>query len=266
MVNPAVPGSSGGPNNLNQNGGVGNTPYGPYGVNNTQVSVLPGEGIVNWEKPHDPRALYLPMLRGKKLSRGYLVQDKNDPAVKKNRYGKPLGLRFLYNPTTVQVSYQLSTDIYPTGAAPGSSVPLIGVPGSATVGFDLILDRTYDTWKNPRDRGIKDDVEQFQNMLGYDAATPFIQPVSIWVVFGNPMLKYFGFIQSFTIIYTNWTQALVPYRGAISGITMQVLPSGKSKKSRNQLAIGNPGNYQAAGITTSTPNTDGTGRNNKKAS
>src|SRR4051794_36986552 len=95
---------------INSRGGVGNQPYGPYApTDSTMVSTLPGQGAVNWEAPHAPKALYLPMLRGKKLSRGYIVQDKNDPAVAQNPHGKPLGLRFLYNPTTVQVSYQLST-------------------------------------------------------------------------------------------------------------------------------------------------------------
>ena len=246
--------------NINPLGGVGNKPYGPFApTDSTTVSTLPGLGTIAWEKPHDHRALYLPLLRGKKLARGYMVQDKNDPAVKKNKHGKPLGLHFLYNPTTVQVSYQLSTDIYPSADAPGSAVPLIGVPGSASLGFDLILDRTYDTWHNSASRGIKYDVEQFQNMLGYDAATPFIQPVSMWVVFGNPVLKYYGFIQSFSIVYTNWTQAMVPYRGAISGITMQVLPSGKVKNIKPPVSAAS----KAAGLTNSA-GSDGTGRGGKK--
>lgn len=231
-------------------------PYGPGG--STSISLLPGAGDIAWERPHDPRSLYLPMLRGKKLSRGYLVQDKNDPAVAQNPGGKPRGLRFLYNPTTVQVSYQLSTDIYPSAAAPGSAIPLIGVPGSASLSFDLILDRTYDVWKDPASRGIRYDVEQFQHMLGYNENTPFIQPVSLFVVFGNPVLKYYGFVQSFSIVYTNWTQAMVPYRGALSGVTMQVLPSGRVKHLRPNVNAAS----KAAGLTTSSGN--GTGRGGKK--
>lgn len=245
---------------FNQYGGIGPSTYGPpLPTDSTTVATLPGQGAVSWEAGHDSKALYLPMMTGK-LSRGYLVQDKNDPAVKQNKHGRPLGLRFLYNPTTVQVSYQLSTDIYPSGAAPGGGVALVGVPGSASLSFDLILDRTYDVWKNRRSRGIRYDVEQFQSMLAYTDDTPFIQPVSMWVVFGNPMLKYYGFIQSFSVLYTNWTQAMVPYRGAISGITMQVLPSGKAQ---NVKTVTSANNYTAAGVgvtadPTSTPN--GTGR------
>ena len=209
------------------NGAGTPTTYSP--VDSTSVPGIPGYKSIQFEPPHDPKALYLPMLQGK-LSRGYIVQDKADPAVKNNRGGRPLGLHFLYNPTQVQASYQIATNIYPTGASAGGDVPLIGVPGSASVGFDLILDRTYDVWNNRRSKGIMHDVNQFLAMLQYHDDQPYVQPVAVYVIFGNPLLKYYGFIQSFSIVYTNWTQAMVPYRGALSGITMQVLPTGNTKK------------------------------------
>ena len=216
--------------NLIDGGGPIDTPVVPYvPVDSTQTPGLAGYRHITFEKPHDSKALYLPMLRGK-LSRGFIVQDKGDPAVKNNKSGRPLGLNFLYNPTSVQVSYQIATNIYPTNASAGGDVPLIGVPGSATVGFDLILDRTYDVWKNRRSRGIMHDVDQFLAMMQYADDQPYIQPVATYVVFGNPLHKYYGFIQSFNIVYTNWTQSMVPYRGAISGITMQVLPTSNTKK------------------------------------
>lgn len=212
------------------------TPHGPPSVatsgnrDDTTVPTLPGQGEVIWEKPHDIHALYLPLLRGT-LKRGFIVQDKNDPATKANKHGRPLGLHFLYNPTEVDVAYEINTSIFPASAAPGSDVPLIGIPGAASVSFNLILDRTYDV-QDPNSNGILEDVHQFERMMVYDETQPFIQPVAMFVVFGNTKMKYYGYIQGFQIVYTNWTQDMRPYRGGITGISMQVLPLDTGKKSK----------------------------------
>lgn len=218
-----------------------------------------GFNDVIWERPHDPMALYLPMLRGK-LSRGYIYQDPKDPAIKDNPHGRPRGLRFLYNPTDVQVSYSLSTAIFPPGSGGGGGsdvmdLPILGVPGASSVGFDLILDRTYDVWKNRSSRGIMDDVEQFEQMMGYNRHRPFVQPVTMRVVFGNPLLRFYGYIQSFNILYSQWTQFMVPYRGGITGITLQVLAD--SKKKSVKVHVNQNAATAASGSTTDSTGRDG---------
>lgn len=205
------------------------------GDSTTQVA----RGNIKWERPHVPQARYLPLLRNGKLSRGAIYQDKDDPAVKEMPEGRPHGLQFLYNPTDVQVGYSIATSIYPTGAQPQATDTIIGVPGSTSVSFNLILDRTHDVWHDHSSHGIRHDVRQFERMVMYDDARPYVQPVAVHVIFGNPLLKFYGFIQGFNIIYSQWTQKMVPYRGAISGITLQTLPRAKTigKARANALTL-----------------------------
>jgi hypothetical protein len=203
-------------------------PYYPPDPSNS--TVLKGAANVRWQPAFDKRALYLPMLAATKgkLSRGYIMQDQNDQLVRdRNPGGKPLGLQFLYNPTEVNVGYSISTDITPKDAQPNQATSaVLGVPGSTSLSFNLILDRTYDVWQNRRHIGIRADIEQFERMLQYTPELPFVQPVNMYVVFNSyNRMKYYGFFQNFQVVYTHWTQAGVPYRGGITGIQFQIIAS-----------------------------------------
>lgn len=194
-------------------------------VQSTEIVVLRGLGVPQFQPDYPPQARALPLLRKDKLQRGYIAQDKHDPLVN----GQPLGLRFLYNPTEWEQDYSLDTSRYPTNAAPqaGSSLPAIGVPGASSVAFNLILDRTWDVNNphagDPYKKGIEVDVEQFQKMVGYTAKSPFIQAVSLRLVFSKT-LSYYGFITGFSVLYSQFTTDMRCYRGGITGITFQVLP------------------------------------------
>ena len=77
------------------------------------------------------------------------------------------GFQFLYNPSTLTIGYNMDGTLYPTGVLPSDSASgngdgsssgsdssdnnlnLIG-PGSSTLAFDLILDRTYECWGDDR--------------------------------------------------------------------------------------------------------------------
>lgn len=194
-------------------------------LKDTEIILVRGLGIPEFQQNYPDAATALAMLRGKKLSRGYIAQDKNDPLVN----GRPVGLQFLYNPTEFEQDYSLDTTRYPSNAAPqgGSALPTLGVPGASTVSFNLILDRTWDV-NNPKAGnayryGINVDVAQFQKMVGYSTKTPFVQAVSLRLVFGST-LTYYGFITNFSVLYSQFTTDMRCYRGGISGITFQILP------------------------------------------
>jgi hypothetical protein len=190
-----------------------------------QAVLVRGNGPHQFQQDYPAAAQALPMLRGKKLTRGYIAQDKWDPLVQ----GTPLGLQFLYNPTEWEQDYSLDTSRYPSNAAPqaGSALPTIGVPGASTVSFNLILDRTWDV-NNPKAgdayrRGIKTDIAQFEKMVGYSTKMPFVQAVSLRLVFSST-LTYYGFITNFAVLYSQFTSDMRCYRGGITGITFQILP------------------------------------------
>jgi hypothetical protein len=207
-------------------------PKDDFATETTSNTSVIGQSGTHWNPPFHPHALSLPMITaGKKLRRGSIYQDRRDPIVKSNpRPGMPMGLRFLYNPTDIDASYQISTNITPPQGGEGDaySLPIIGVPGSAAVRFNLILDRTFDvndTRSKTYRTGIRQDIAHFERMLGYTKERPFIQPVTMHVVFGNPLLHFFGYISSFSVLYSQWTYDMRPYRGALSIGTFQVLSS-----------------------------------------
>lgn len=231
------------------------------------ASSSPLQYPVSFQRDFAPAQWSAPYLRmtdtGKPLFRGAIYQDKRDPSVK----GRPLGVRFLYNPTTVNVSYSMDTSRYPGDDQPsdGGAVPLVGVPGSAVVSWDLLFDRTFDTWNSsllvlppgyPGYDGIRTDVGQLEAMVGYSPDVPFLQARAVWVMFGtNRDLTFYGFLQSFQVVYTHWTQAMIPYRGGVSGITLQVLPKSVDPGSKAAGSTQNSVQQASGGGGASTPPT-----------
>lgn len=216
----------------------------------TVLAAITGQGVPKYQQDFPPAARALPMLRSGKLVRGSIYQDKNDPLV---NY-RPLGFQFLYNPTEWEVDYSLDTSRYPTQSAPqaGSNLPTLGVPGAASLSFNLILDRTWDV-NNPRagmayKYGINVDVAQFQKMVGYSAKSPFIQAVALRLVF-SPTLNYYGFITNFAVLYSQFTTNMRCYRGGITGITFQILPDQAGLANQGQ-ALAAAQNIFGAGVTT----------------
>lgn len=235
-----------------------------HGDSTTTVTDSKHFSDIIWQPPFDPQALYLPMLQGgRKLSRGYIHQDLNDPAIKNNPHGRPWGLRFLYNPTEVDVSYSLATSITPPqGGKDVYSLPIIGVPGSATLSWNLILDRTFDVNRNDGSLqshiGIQADIRHFERMMGYTPSRPFIQPTTMVVVFGNPKtMKYFGYIQNFGVMFAQWTQDMRPYRGGLTGITMQILSTDTQKANAGKNV---PTSVNVHGSSSAVTAATGTGR------
>ena len=231
-------------------------------MDSTKLSKMSGSGPTKFQPDFPPAARELPLLRQGKLSRGAIYQDKNDPLVD----GRPLGFQFLYNPTEFEQDYSLDTSRYPTSAAPqaGSGLPAY-IPGASTIAFNLILDRTWDV-NNPRAgspyrKGIRVDVEHFEKMVGYSRKSPFVQAVSMWIDFGHPTLRFFGYISSFAALYSQFTTDMRCYRGALTGISFQIMPyyGPEGVAGGQALATAN----EVSGGDASAPNDDGTGRKKK---
>lgn len=187
------------------------------------------------------------------LARGYIVQDKG---LGKTQYS----VRFLYNPSVVQVSH--STDVANGPVTPQNyRNPLDkgdwNVPLAATVSFNVLFDRTYELWKksgakNSNDytegsgeAGVRVDVEALYRVVGiyqpvavqppttspsttpanlYSNGDPGPMPLTpVTVYFGGPTsLSYRGYISGIDVQWTHFSQLMVPMRCTI-GISMDLI-------------------------------------------
>jgi hypothetical protein len=163
-----------------------------------------------------------------------------------------VGVLFLYNPSEISLAYS---------ADPNAPIPAelnnpsnVGqtLNGTGSLSFNLLFDRTYDTWgqgarmnKNTADGitaryGVYVDVRQFYLMLGmvrpheitlrksnhtvidwdipgYELQTGPMISTPVQVYFGGKeSLTYYGRVTSFNVTYTHWTRRMTPNRAVIN--------------------------------------------------
>lgn len=169
-------------------------------------------------------------------------------------------VNFLYNPSTINESRSLdvTNGQLPSWARnpddPGSYATSL----NTTVSFSLLFDRTYEMWDaNYRSTiagvfGVRADVEAFYNLMGINTFVsqsksalpgrtdlPGLPSGVANVVVQGPMqmvpatlsfgahsagtLEYFGYVSSFDVTYTHFTQKMVPVRCAIN-VGFTVMP------------------------------------------
>jgi len=235
---------------------------------NTERSIKPpGAGTVLKQQQHDARNNpFYGLANGPQLARGQMYQAVAGtlPGSKSKKKGR-IGFDFLYNPTQVEHDNTVQFSVLPPaqqgagsgGGGTGNAAAAL-TPGSAQVSWDLILDRTYEVWKNPRHPGVLADVRQLEAMVGYTPESPFMEATAVYVVFGDPaqafsgrqnVLWYYGWLQNYSVIYTNWTQYMVPYRAALSGVSLQIVSSSLSAKKFRKLLNNQKTSY--SGVDTS---------------
>ena len=161
---------------------------------------------------------------------------------------------FLFNPSVVDVSHAVDTNIPdPTAMSQDDLGHAMG-PMNQSVNFTLLFDRTYETWDSskvndngPGQFGVYVDIQAIYNLVGVTApltavavATPGASssgltraPVTfhpsgpmrmtpVYVYFSANVLRYYGFISNLDIEYTHFTQNMVPNRATV-GITLQLM-------------------------------------------
>lgn len=136
--------------------------------------------------------------------------------------GKRYGLNFLYNPSAIQVSYAGASDLHEYNdldAAALSAQPISSA--SSSWNFDLLFDRMHEAWTDPRSRGVMDDVEAFERVVGiFDGQGP-LRPNLVDVTFGSGntwvnALRLLGTVTGAQISYSLFSHNMIPIRCSIS--------------------------------------------------
>ena len=197
---------------------------------------------------------------GGRLKRGYMIWEKPITG-----YSDKAKFNFLYNPSTVEATYYMST--------PGVSASLLfpnandtsdlRVPLNQTVEWSVLFDRTYELWgsykadgqprggrkspnNNPGQVGVLADIYQMQQFTGMNVAYEgtgvrqaisdtnlggrqgIMQLIPSYVYFGDTLnLAYYGYITEWDVTITHWTQYMVPMRCVID-IDFTMLPPPKN--------------------------------------
>lgn len=206
--------------------------------------------------PPGRRDDYNPGAGTKNFHRGLLMAGNGAVDASKDPY--QYRVNFLYNPSTIQETRSLDVN---NGQLPAYARSTDD-PGSyatalnTVVNFSLLFDRTYEMWDKSYQNtiagvfGVRSDVEAFYNLLGINyfvdqsevagaVAPPFaingvakttvqgpMQMIPAKLIFGNNSqgaLQYFGYVSTFDITYTHFTQQMVPVRCAIN-VSFTVLP------------------------------------------
>jgi len=223
------------------------------------AQVSQGGVIVN--PPFDKRITSIPgivgSLKGKGLTRGRIRQANIDHG--HHRYG----CNFLYNPQSVSAQHAIDTSI--VNQKDPNDLSSIIVPLSQSVNFQLLFDRTYETWDSKYNntpigkQGVYADILALYNIVGITAKideaslgaagdggaqalgqrgsemdTMVVSPMvwtPVWVYFGGP-LKYYGAISSLGVTYSHWTQNMIPNRAGVD-ITLSLLPKPSNTLTQN---------------------------------
>ncbi|WP_188187615.1 hypothetical protein [Nonomuraea sp. SYSU D8015] len=187
------------------------------------------------------QATYGPDGQTQTVVRGYIVQDKAMPGQGKQ------GLKFLFNPSTVRVTYPsyegniaVSSGVDPT--APG----LFRGVTNQILSFSLLFDRWAEAVGGGAGaNGVNVDINQLKVMTGMETAqnfttdrdnggntetlkttgtgVPVFVPMRFYFGTSANSLRYFGSITEFSVEYTHWTHLMVPTRCAVE-MTVALIP------------------------------------------
>ncbi len=217
----------------------------------------PGYGTVENPK-FDSRILNIPFrqvsqgyggTKDSTLYRGAMVGREENNGVKYK-------VNFLYNPSTIAEtrSLDLNNQVLPDYArVPGDSGDY-QTALNTTVSFSLLFDRTYEMWDSKYQTadvgiyGVAVDTNAFFNLCGINqkqlvpgvrggkAQNMVVQgpmaavPIDLYFGYGSPGgLSYFGIISSLGIVYSHFSQQMVPVRCAVDiGFTVFAETQGKA--------------------------------------
>jgi hypothetical protein len=161
------------------------------------------------------------------------------------RTGLRLGLRFFFNPSVLNFSYNLRNDLYTPGQQTAEEQDVRFLPDTRAFALELLFDRTYEVYRGmvenspagvgagPRalkEVGVLEDIRQLERMIGInEEGLPLVGVPLIFYPSGKGSNEaYTGafseircYIQSMNVAYTMFSHNMVPVRAAVDIQLMQ---------------------------------------------
>lgn len=196
--------------------------------------------------PFDPRG-YIKTDPWGKLRRGRIVEaqaafgTQGIKGVQSGALAQFRRLRFLFNPSEIDVNYSLDAMQSDPPLPPQMDNSHFQWKGSVVgqLTFSLLFDRTYELWdRRLKDnwfyqRGCEADLSMLKQILNIDdfvgagkQNVMLLNPVYVFFG-GTTALAYYGYIDSIGLQYAHFTQNMVPVRAGIS-VSMGLLITDKT--------------------------------------
>jgi len=163
-----------------------------------------------------------------RVYRGYMRSQFPD------ENGMKWNLNFLYNPSVINVSYQIDMDNehLPQDQSE-DDLQGRGLVDHRSMSVDLLFDRVFEVARDPRNHtGVQVDVDVFHGMMGMrNIHEDPVQAQPVEVIFSReggsatPLISLFGLVTSAQLTYTHFSNRMVPMRCVLKlGIQQQIQP------------------------------------------
>lgn len=215
----------------------------------------------------DPRLNLILSKMKSPLSTGIISQTSD---AKQNDQKFPYACRFHFNPTQIDVGYNVDeAAIPPSEQTPDQQKGVAVVGGQTSISFQLLFDRTFETSYPPRsgardlrNHGVYEDIGALERVTGvrYDFVDPVIDAATkkviakgpiignmvqkpVYLIFGGgdgvgPLrpaagLGFIVSITSMSVTYSHFTSRMVPVRAGVTINAVQYLGLDFDKYQRN---------------------------------
>jgi len=143
-------------------------------------------------------------------------------------------LNFLYNPSVLNISYQIDRDdLHMDQDLSEADKQGVGLVDHRSMSIDLLFDRTLEVARDPSNHtGVQVDVDIFHAMMGVkNIHEDPIQTRAVEVFISReggspvPLISLFGLVTSAQLTYTHFSNLMVPMRCVLKlGIQQQIKP------------------------------------------
>lgn len=179
-----------------------------------------GDGDGNITNPVPARGEIGRVPKGRNILRSGVMRTVGPVATSGGKKAQ-FSMYFMFNPNQIITSFGFDPSVYPSNATYAQidgqiPVPIPGAANNQSVSWSLLFDRTYDMFKDPKNRGTLRDIAALYNILGAftNAGIPMVN--SVEVIFGRTetgqIWGFTGYLSAITITHGIFRYNMIPVR------------------------------------------------------
>lgn len=140
---------------------------------------------------------------------------------------------FLYNPTSIRFDYSIDQGQLHPEAQDVSQISAPKIENSASFGFQLLFDRTFEVMEGSV-IGVLNDVFAMERLMDMTADLPVPHRNLVKVAFARPAsFQFYGEIQRWSVEYTHFSANMIPMRCGVDISLTRLTPRIIENAARN---------------------------------